>query len=91
MPELEMTIAKELIERALARGYTVSVYDGEEFTVKRSVDLATIIASLATTDCDTLVIRNGKDRLGSILLIWGNGEDVISDYTDKPEIEALVA
>ena len=89
----ERGVATRLVAAALAAGYTVSVYDGEEYTVKRSRKARQILAALASTEEDWLVIRNSAgDRLGSIRLIWDNdptGEELIADHTDKPEIEAL--
>jgi hypothetical protein len=89
----ERRTATRLVAAALAAGYTVSVYDGEEYPVKRSRKSKEILEALASTEEDWLVIRDGAgERLGSLRLIWGNdqtGEELIADYTDKPEIEAL--
>ena len=90
--QIELTLARRVIRKALSAGYLVSVCDGEEYPVKRSTKFGEIDKALASTDSDVLVIRAATgDRLGSVLLVWGNGEDVVSDYTDKPEIAALVA
>jgi hypothetical protein len=89
----ERGVATRLVRAALHAGYTVSVYDGEEYTVKRSRRERQILDALASTEEDWLVIRNSAgERLGSLRLIWGNdeaGEELIADHTDKPEIEAL--
>jgi hypothetical protein len=89
----ERGVATRLVRAAIHAGYTVSVYDGEEYTVKRSRQERQILEALASTEEDTLVIRDSAgERLGSLMLIWGNdetGEELIADYTDKPEIEAL--
>lgn len=89
----ERRTATRLVRAAIAAGYTVSVYDGEEYTVKRSQNEAAILEALASTEEDTLVIRDSAgERIGALVLIWGNdqtGEELIADYTDKPEIEAL--
>ena len=89
----ERGVATRLVRAAIHAGYTVSVYDGGEYTVKRSRRERQILAALATTEIDTLVIRDSAgERLGALMLIWDNdptGEELIADYTDKPEIEAL--
>ncbi len=96
MRPIEQGIAKKLIELSLAAGYTVSVFDGEETALKRSTDADAIMAALGSTDEDTLILRKPeqltKDTpIGSILLIWGNEHDLISDHTDNVATNELVA
>jgi hypothetical protein len=96
MNDTEKTIAKKLVEITIEQGYTISVFDGEEYVVKRSRDAEVIMNALGSTDHDTLTIRKpeqlAKDTpVGSILLIWGNHRDLISDYTDNADTNALVA
>jgi hypothetical protein len=90
----ERQIARELIRSILGHPdqLRISVYDGEEYTVKRSRDSTAILGALSTTDSDVLVIRDSANtRLGSILLIGGNDGDLIADHTDSPLICALIA
>jgi len=76
----ERMIATRLVSDILAAGHVISVNDGEGFAIKRSADKAAILAALASTDSDTLVIRDASgERVGFVLLIWGNGTDLISD------------
>jgi hypothetical protein len=90
IPAIEAKIAGRLVRQAIKLGYSLSVYDGEEWTVKKSRDYAAITAALGTTDCDVLRIRQDTgNALGSITLIWGNDEDVISDCSDIPDIRSL--
>jgi hypothetical protein len=96
MNDTEKTIAKKLVEITIEQGYTISVFDGEEYAVRRSRDAEVIMNALGSTDHDTLTIRKpeqlAKDTpVGSILLIWGNHRDLISDYTDNADTNALVA
>jgi hypothetical protein len=85
-------ICKTLVGEALKRGFTVSVFDSEEWTVKKSSDKAEIVDALFTTDMDTLCLRRPDgSRIGSVLLVYGNdGPDVVSDYTCAPEIEEIM-
>lgn len=87
----ERRIVTRLISAAMRKGYTASVNDGEEWTVRKSTDLQTILTALATTDRDTVSFRANGKHIGSILLIWGNDEDVISDSSDTDEINTIVA
>lgn len=83
----ERTIVNRLIRAALAHGLTVSVHDGEEWTLKRSRDAKAIREALATTGADNVTLRNSDGAaVGTVLLIWGNGEDVISDLSAPDDI-----
>lgn len=88
----EKAIVGKLVTDLLAAGLKISVFDGEETTVRRSADAKTIFEALASTDSDTLLIYRTDDpkRIGSILLIWGNDHDIISDYSDNATIESFV-
>jgi hypothetical protein len=89
--KIEQPICKRLVTKALEAGFTVSVYDGEEWALKRSTNKAEIVAAMFSTDCDTLRFRAADGTvIGSVALIYGNGAEVISDYSDKPVIEQLV-
>lgn len=88
----EEKIARTLVSHILTTGYTISVYDGEETTVEQAVRFGDVMQALSTTDSDVLrVYDQAGKRIGNIMLVWGNDTDVIADYTDNPEIEALVA
>ena len=84
---IEGKIAKKLVEHAIKTGHTVSVYDspesGGEWVLKRSKDLNRILSVMASTDGDLLAIRpaDGSEVFGRISLIYGNGSEVISDYS----------
>lgn len=81
----EARIVRKLIKAILARNLDVSVFDGEETTLERSVNMAAILAAMATTDSDTLTIRDesGK-RVAWFMLVYGNepdGSELIADYS----------
>ena len=81
----EARIARKLVKALLARGLTVSVYDGEETTLARSNDRTTILAAMGTTGSDTLTARNVSGaRVASFMLVYGNAEDgseLIADHS----------
>lgn len=74
----ETVIVNKLVETILARGYSIVLAaEGEEFfgpsqnkdEILRNVDAATFME----------LYFHG----GFFLIVWGNGEDIISDYTDN--------
>jgi hypothetical protein len=75
---------RKAIKAFLDAGYKLSVFDGEEVTLKRSTDAEAIFKALRTTDDDYLFVHRGeeKPRCGWVRFVYGNdGYDVISDYT----------
>jgi hypothetical protein len=85
--ELEQRIVKMTIDAGLKAGYTLGVYDGEEFTVQNSKDADEIFGAMFTTDEDTLCFYNeGGARIGWVFFVYGNdGYDVINDHTTNLE------
>jgi hypothetical protein len=78
----EAAIAGHLVQAALDNGWKVSVSDGEEWVVKRSVDYDVITDAMCSTGEDLLRFVNEEGtQVGVVTLIWGNGRDLISDYS----------
>ena len=95
MTQTEFGIVSDIVRRAISKGYTVSINDDAfghgEWTVKRSREPAEIIEALATTGGDLLKFRDATGKfLGVVSLIYGNGEDVVSDCSDAPAILELI-
>lgn len=94
---IERQIAERLIDDVLGSGASVSIFDGEHTTVRRSRDRADILAALGTTDSDVVRIHTasapGTIHHAWVLLIWGNGFDLISDstVTAQPWLEGAEA
>ena len=90
--QIEKDIATKIVDDALARDYSVSVFDSEEWTVKKSRDRNEIIQALMTTDEDTLSFnKQGGERIGWVYLVYGNtGWDVICDYIVNDDMEKLL-
>jgi hypothetical protein len=92
--DTERAIVDRLIRAALGRGWTISVFDGEEWSLKRSTDYEAITAEVCATDETTLNFRDpvAPAQIGRVWLIHGNGADVISDCTaNAPALDALLA
>lgn len=90
---IETRIARCLIRHALESDYTISVCDGEEWTLKLSTDADAIMKALQSTDSDVLRFRSKqklKPKIGDVWLIWGNLEDVISDFSDNKSMSTLI-
>ena len=82
--------ARALITYLLAAGCSLSVHDGEETTIRRSVDPAAVFDALATTDADTITAWHAEwKRWPCFYLIYGNGPgELIADHSDEPEADA---
>lgn len=91
----EARVARKLVKALLARDLSVSVNDGEEWTVRKSRTYRTIVDALCTTGIDYLrAYAPTGDCLGGFDLVWGNcptGEELISDYTDNEFCNRLYA
>lgn len=89
--KLEKKIVRKMCKDGIAKGWTVSVNDGEEWTIKRSKDMKAIMKAVMTTDEDIIRFRDGTgERVGDVYLVYGNdGWDVISDYSSNPVMEAF--
>lgn len=86
MRKAQNEIIKRVIADGLAAGYQLTVFDGEEQTLKRSTDAEAIFKAMQTTDDDCLFFfwpDNKTTRSnGWVRFIYGNdGPDVINDYT----------
>lgn len=86
---IERRIATRLVDDALAAGYSISVHDGEEWALKQSSDRATILNAMGSTDSDKLRFRKDGEVIGTVLLIWGNEDDLISDTSESEAIDKL--
>lgn len=89
----ERRVAGKLVRAALDAGYTISVNDGEEWTVKNGRTYHSVMDALCTTGEDTLRLRDANgDHAGSIYLVWGNADDgseLISGFTANDLCEGL--
>jgi hypothetical protein len=97
---VERDIAHGLVNRVLADGNTISVFDGEEYSIKRSSDAVAILSAMSHTGEDTLVIRSpiggsvpralSGAKIGSVFLVYGNEpENLIADFTNEDYTCAL--
>ena len=87
---VEWFIARRVVTALLEAGYLLSVWNGEETTVKHGNDRAVLISALMTTDEDRILVYHTDcmeyGSIGWVYLVYGNdGWDVVSDYTTNLE------
>ena len=90
-PANDQQALRALVSDILARGYSISVNDGEDWPVKRSTDLAEICDAAASVDESLLRLRRPDGSTAGVIdLVFGNAPDeLISDHTDTPELDAV--
>jgi hypothetical protein len=90
----EQQSARLLIDGALKRNWTVSVFDGEEWALKRSTAPDAIIDAMGNTGEDNLTFRDADGKLvGRAMLVWGNSPvELVADHTldDKGPFESFM-
>ena len=89
---IEKGIAKRVVRAAIEAGYTVSLWDGGEWAVKRSSKLPEVIRAMFTVDEESLEFRNAEGGLiGTVWMVYGNdGFDAINDSTATETMEKLL-
>ncbi|MBO6507367.1 MAG: hypothetical protein JJ979_02590 [Roseibium sp.] len=92
MSATEKTICNRLINSILQRGHSIEVHDECELVQVKTQDAKLVKEATCHTGITSYrVWSTEKGYVGSMLLIHGNEEDVISDYSwpqDRPEMEA---
>ena len=90
--KIERAIISRLVKDGLKLNYTVSIFDGEEWCLKRSNSYKKIMDSIQSTDVDKIRFRDSDGEIvGSFLMVYGNdGYDVISDYSDNELCNKLI-
>lgn len=79
--KIERDIARRVVNDALSAGHSITVNDGEEDVLIKSIDASAILKAMFSTDEDRLFFNKGW-----VYFIYGNdGYDVISDYTTNLE------
>jgi hypothetical protein len=77
----ESGISERIIDLMLATGGSISVSDGEAIVVRESRDKAAIADVMGSTGEDYLILHRTGFARGWVRLIWGNGCDLLSDYS----------
>jgi hypothetical protein len=93
----ERKVAKKLIKLILETGNVISVYDGEEWVLKRSANPSDIANELCASDeGDTIQVQCSEREgivLGAFYLVFDDIQDdgivVINDYTANEFSDAI--
>lgn len=81
LPEIEQRIIRRLVSLLIEQGRFLTVFDGEEEVVKRTLDAERVLRAVGATDVTTL-IASAKDSSsfdGKVILVHGNEAEVIAD------------
>ena len=89
---IEKGIAKRVVRSAIEAGYTVSLWDGGEWIVKRSSKLPEVMRAMFTVDEERFDIRDSEGGfIGHVWFVYGNdGWDALADYTATETMERLL-
>jgi hypothetical protein len=91
--EIECRVVTALVEAMIGAGYRLAVDRHEEDRNLLQIfsDARAVLDCLFDEEEDFLVVF-GKERppIGWIRLVYGEGEEVINDFSDVPEIAAIV-
>lgn len=88
---VERAIIDQIIKDALGTGCLIDVGDGDEFPTRPSRFTSTITDWIGHTEITVLVFeKEDKTKLGHVVLVHGNGCDVISDYSANDFTEEVV-
>lgn len=82
-----MKAYKHLVQYALDKGHSVSVFDGEEWALRHSTNYEAIIDDTESVEMAELVIADGKGtpQIGWALVVLGLEDDEsVADHTMTP-------
>lgn len=89
--EMERQIAERIVLDALDAGFSLTINNGgDEDELVLSTDLKAIGEAMATAGHDVITLHRGGERFGFIELIYGNGPDLIADYSTRAEVCAVL-
>ena len=94
MNATEKTITRMVVEGLLSEGAQVGVRDPEMggWLQAPTREMSAILAACGQMDETTLSAQaeDGR-RIGSVLLVYGNDIDLLTDHTDTPEMNRLLS
>ena len=81
-----MKAYKHLVKHSLAQGHTISVWDGEEWQVKRSVAYKEIVDAIESVEEAEITIRDIEGNKEAWVLIGAFGladDETVMDHSDN--------
>lgn len=90
--QIENRIVQALVSEILVKGFTISIDNGgDEFEIEKCHDEKTVLANCALCDEDTIYFFNSVGKnLGCIYIIYGEGDTIITDYSDNDLTNEIV-
>lgn len=89
----EQRAARHLIKAALELGYSISVNNGDEWSPRFSA-FHDVWDEIGETETDNLLFFNAEgNKVGWMLLVWGNdpdGSELITDHTSNTAMDNLI-
>lgn len=88
-----MKAYKQLIKHVIKDGNTVSVWDGEEWQVKRSTGFKAIVEAVESVDEAQLRIRDQQGNILGWALVSSYGledDETIMDYSDNAYMTSVI-
>lgn len=88
---IEQEVTQKLLASIFSKvGRSAKTNDGADGWSALLFSPAEVFPLLASTGQDWIAIFEGGKRIGSVLLIWGNDEDLISDWSDNEATNAII-
>lgn len=89
----EKRMASALVRACLARGYSITVDNGEDKPIEKSISYKAVMAELWQTDEEHVYIysagKSGK-CFGCFFLVYGNsGPELVADFSDTLACNAI--
>lgn len=94
IPHSEFLIVLSLIQAAEQKNLLISVYDGEEWVVRKESSADKVREFVGHSEEELLMFHTPGARgfVGCVHLVYGNGpEEVICNYDDNAPIGELIA
>src|SRR5262245_53509291 len=90
----EGRIIGTLLDHAIASGYSLTVFDGEDYACCNRRDADDVLRLMGATDEEIVVLRRDGIHVADVTLIYGNEPyEVVADYAsnDLNAFEAWLA
>jgi len=91
--DLERTIARRLITKLLAAGCAITISNGGapgDEEIEDSTDKEAILQAMSQTGLDYVRSAIDGQNVSTIMLVYGNDEDLVSDFTDNEFTNAII-
>lgn len=84
---IERRIVRRLVLALIKAGYSVSLYDGQEWVAKKEKTWKAVKDKFFSVDEETLYAYDAEGRrIGVVFLVYGNGGwDVMADWSSSLE------